>query len=57
MTKKWNEEASKNNNLEPNTNFQKEELENKKIQFSVQEEFGIIDLADDEKGVSPHRGE
>lgn len=53
----WNKQASRNNNIQPDLNFKRDALNDKKVQFNVQEEFGIEGIGQDEKDVKPHAGE
>ncbi|WP_243293068.1 hypothetical protein [Bacillus sp. FJAT-47783] len=52
----WNKQASRNNNIQPDLNFKRDALNDKKVQFNVQEEFGIEGIGQDEKDVKPHAG-
>ncbi len=47
----WNKQASRNNNIQPDLSFKKEELADKKIQFNVQEQNGIETMGRVEKEV------
>ncbi|WP_198510266.1 hypothetical protein [Bacillus solitudinis] len=53
----WNEQASRNNNMQPDLNFKKEELANKKVQENVQEQIGIEAIGQEEKDVRPQGGQ
>lgn len=48
----WNEQASRNNNIQPDITFKKEKLVEKKIQYDVQEEF---DMDAEETDIKPKR--
>ncbi|WP_017754761.1 hypothetical protein [Calidifontibacillus oryziterrae] len=53
----WNKQASQNNNIQPDLNFNKEELAEKKVQLNVQEQIGIEAIGQQEKDVTPQAGQ
>jgi hypothetical protein len=48
----WNEQAGKNNNIQPDIKFNQESLKEKKVQLDVQEQVGLEDIGQKEKDVS-----
>jgi hypothetical protein len=53
----WNKQASRNNNIQPDLNFKKEELAEKKVQLNVQEQIGMEAIGQEEKNVKPQGGQ
>jgi hypothetical protein len=49
----WNKQASRNNNIQPNLKFINEEQSEKKVQFSVQNRYGIETMIQEVKDVKP----
>ncbi|WP_165763714.1 hypothetical protein [Halalkalibacter urbisdiaboli] len=53
----WNEQAYRNNNVQPDLNFKKEALTEKKIQLDAQEQIGIEKIGQGERDVRPQGGQ
>lgn len=52
----WNKQASRNNNIQPDLNFSKDELAERKVQLNVQEQVGLEAIGQEEKDINPQGG-